>query len=318
MSKPKEPKIPYVYFDAAWSTSGGPLSLPSQQAIAIRIEEYQGCHRRHIYCPKCGVPCYKSPQNSGHDRSAKLAHFAHRPGYQDIPCDLRTETGAGKRYEYEQVQRRAVESDEVVVISCWRDVADEAELTGKEGVYRDVVEDQSAPADGGTINRHVGERLSLPQRSGSLFSIAAHLDEYMTRNIQLPGSPRPEPLTDVLVPLHEINVEGHPAEAKIFWGRITDALAGNIYLFVNVVNDAGHYVSVQIPWRAAKARRMRANSLMNRFIIAHGNLRRDVGREAKLRKRPGGVNCWHVRVERVGQVALIPPDFETLLSNGRL
>lgn len=317
MSKSKEPKIPYVYFHDTWSTSEGRLPLPPRRATAVRIEEYQGFHKRHIYCPKCGVPCYKSPQNSGHDRSARPAHFAHRPGYQDIPCDLRTETGAGKRYEDEQVQGRAVDSDDAVVITCWRDVADEAELTGKEGVYRGVVEDQSAPADGGAINRHVGEHLSLPQHSGSLFSIAAHLDEYMTRNIQLPGSPHPEPLADVLAPLHEINGEGHPIEEKIFWGRIIDAFAGNIYLFVNVMNDAGHYVSVQIPWRAAKARRMRADNVANRFILAHGSLQRDVGREVKL-KRPGRVSCWHVRVEHVGQVSLVPPDFESLLSNGRL
>ena len=318
MLRPKELKIPYVYFDGEWNISEGRLPLPPRRATAVRIEEYQASHRRRIYCPKCGVPCYKSPQGSGYERSGKPAHFAHLPGYQNIPCSLRTEAASPSSSGGREEERgRVVESDELIVITRWRDVADETELAGVEGAYRGVSGDGSAPAGLGAAGRHVGEDHPLPQRSGSLLNIAARLDEYMTRSIQLPGRPKPQTLADVLAPLHAVDGEAHPPGAKIFWGRITGAFAGNIYLFVNVTNTAGHYVSVQVPLSAAHARRMRPDNLANRFIMAHGCLRRDFGREAKLSRRPSGVNCWHVRVEHVGQVALVPAGFEPLLCNGR-
>jgi len=216
MSETSSLRIKFAYF----SPEAEFLEVGRVDAISrskkITTKEYSSEMSGAIYCPGCYEKLTKVPKDKEKFANGRNACFAHFPSLKPVPCDLRSTTPSGLRYETEEEARLAIEKKELVIVSSFMGLP---QVPIGVGEYdQSQVEDLNGPLANVSIARHTGKEFNLPSTISSVESLCRLFDINLYRYYLFPGSNQAYRLVDSLVDIRDVqSIDSVP---KLYFGKI--------------------------------------------------------------------------------------------------
>jgi hypothetical protein len=198
-------KIQYAYFLKNWVFDPENLDFLKRNARSVKVSEYNPDMKGSLFCPQCNVPVFRSPERRNYDRRGRMAHFVHSRRHPSR-CELRTLQGEGKRYENEEIARKAIEDGELVIIRGF--MREKPRFFGDEqsNKYQDgAIEDQNGGLASVSIGRHLGEEFNLPSVYTTVRGICTSFDKNLDKHFLLPGLETPARLRKILKDINLIS-----------------------------------------------------------------------------------------------------------------
>src|SRR5690606_1762934 len=90
-------RIKYALLHSSWVFAKNSLSQLQAQGNPVLVSEYETEMKGRLFCPSCGCPLFRSPEQEDNDRGGRTAYFGHRPKIE-TDCPLRTKRAEGKKY----------------------------------------------------------------------------------------------------------------------------------------------------------------------------------------------------------------------------
>lgn len=213
--------IKFALYLEGWSYEAGDKKHLKKEAKEVAATEYTTDMKGYIFCPECSVGLFRSPEEKDYDTNGRKAFFAHSRKYQPT-CSLRVKKAEGKRYDSEELAKKAIDDDELVVIKGFMKKKPEAPKIDNPQHYRgEPVEDISGELASTPIGRHNGESFSLPSRITTVRGICRSFHKNLYKYFHLPGRKNAVQLKDLLVDLKTVNqVDDVP---KFYYATITQS-----------------------------------------------------------------------------------------------
>lgn len=211
-------RIKFAYNLKGWSFENGSQRVLKRDADKVIPSEYQADMEGSIFCPACFTNLIRVPKEKEHFSNGRDAYFAHLGRYKYIDCDLRTKRAEGKRYDSYEEAQRAIDDENLVIISGFLQEKPERP-ENPIGEYDETpVEDENGPATEVPIARHRGESFVLPSKISTVAGICRNFDENLYKYYHLPGMQNAVRLIDLL---HNIkNVTEEDDKPKLYYGEI--------------------------------------------------------------------------------------------------
>jgi len=213
--------IKFALYLEGWSYEAGDKKHLKKEAKEVAATEYTTDMKGYIFCPECSVGLYRSPEEKDYDTNGRKAFFAHSRKHQPT-CSLRVKKAEGKRYDSEELAKKAIDDDELVVIKGFMKKKPEAPKIDNPQHYRgEPVEDISGELASTPIGRHNGESFSLPSRITTVRGICRSFHKNLYKYFHLPGRKNAVQLKNLLVDLKTVNqVDDVP---KFYYATITQS-----------------------------------------------------------------------------------------------
>jgi hypothetical protein len=197
-NKESNNRIKFAYHLDGWNFENGDRELLGRVGNVVAPTEYAPHMARAIFCPVCFTNLIRVPKDRDRFSNERGPHFSHVVKYKNIKCDLRSKSGNGKRYDTYEEARKAVEDEELVIISGFLEGVPEP-LINALGVYDETpVEDSSGPLTDVPLGRHVGEPYSLPSKISSIAGVCRKFNENLFRYYFFPSQKYAYRLLDLL------------------------------------------------------------------------------------------------------------------------
>lgn len=213
--------IKFALYLEGWSYETGDKKTLKDKATDIPVTEYLKEMKGQIFCPECSVNLYRSPELAAISRNGVKAFFAHSGKYQP-KCSLRVKQSKGKRYDSEEIAKKAIEDDELVVIKGFIKYKPEPpELDGAQEYNREPVEDMDGELATVPISRHNGENFTLPSRITTVKGICTEFNKNLYKYFYLPGSKYAVQLKNLLVDVRTVtDIDSVP---RFYYGTIVQS-----------------------------------------------------------------------------------------------
>lgn len=216
-------RIKFAYKLEGWSFENGNQNVLKKDAQKIIPSEYLAEMEGYIFCPACFTNFIRVPKDKEHFSNGRDAYFAHLGRYKNIECDLRTKRVEGKRYDSYEEAQRAVDDENLVIISGFLQETPERP-ENPAGEYDETpVEDINGPATEVPIARHNGESFVLPSRISTVAGICRNFDENLYKYYHLPGRKSAVRLIDLLHNIADVTEEDD--KPKLYYGLISQSFS---------------------------------------------------------------------------------------------
>ncbi|PTD98344.1 hypothetical protein EIL82_24145 [Pandoraea apista] len=260
-----------------------------------------------IFCPECSTPLSRSPKKKVKFSNGRACCFSHRSAYRDIECSLRTPLADGKYYASEEDAKRAIENDELAIISSF--MTDRPEIIGgpSEPYDQSAVEDLDGPMSSVPIARHRGENFKLPSRITTVAGLCRNFDKNLHKYFVFPNASAPQKLVSVLTDIETVT---EPCETPhLYYGKIVQSTnAGRIPTPTNIRMTKlryprGKWIDFNIKIQAAKQEEKGINdNSAGRIVLFWGKIT-----ESGIGLAVKGLG-W-------GEFSLLPEKYNKLLFN---
>ncbi|MBP1207500.1 hypothetical protein JOD97_005580 [Duganella sp. 1411] len=205
----------YALYLPDWSHTPGEYPVGGQR---VTPSEYLPGMERHLFCPECFAPLFRSPKGRDRSSAGKSAYFAHTRSVRP-PCSIRTKPTEGRRYENEEEARKAIEDGRLVILSEFMQDRPEGPR-GEAGEYdQGPVEDMEGPLASVPIARHRGESFLLPSRISTIAGMCRNFDENFDKYFVMPGAQYAVPLRKLLFSVEDVSEPN--AVPRLYFGKIT-------------------------------------------------------------------------------------------------
>lgn len=201
-----------------WEYETGNKFQLRREAARITTTEYTQNMHRHIFCPECCAPVFRSPQNRDIDSSGRRAFYAHSRSYTP-ECSLRVRRTEGRTFLNEELARQAIDDDELVIVSSFlteRPENGNREPREYDGEY---IEELNGEVTEVAIGRHNGESFRLPSRITTIRGICRNFDANYYKYYTLPGRNNATQLRDLLVDVATVTAVNNTP--RLYYGVIT-------------------------------------------------------------------------------------------------
>ena len=214
-------RIKFAYRLNGWTFESSNENTLKSKADKVLPSEYMAEMEGEIFCHACYTNLTRVPKNKDHFSNGRDAYFAHMSKYKDIKCDLRTKRPEGKRYDSYEEAQKAVDDENLVIISEFLQEKPER-LNDIAGEYDETpVEDQNGPKSEVSISRHNGDSFVLPSRITTVAGICRGFDNNLYKYYHLPGRSNPIRLLDLLNNIQDVVEENETP--KFYYGVIKNS-----------------------------------------------------------------------------------------------
>lgn len=296
-------RIPFAYYNRDFSHGSDTLAGLKVGAEYVTPEEYDSYMDNNIYCPSCMVPLLRVPEDYDVTTSNMTAHFRHKRGFSQIPCDLRTDTPKGKKYEGEESIRQAIEDGELAIISGWAKNPPEIREAGPDREFeRGQIFDEEGEEVGIPRGRHDGETFKVPSIISSVYSLCRNFPENLARYYYFPNSQSPVLLQDALVAAIKATTENIDAP-YLYYGVVRNVIALRYRNIIKIDNEEFGRINL-FTHKEHDEKRNISKSVIGRTLLFHGHIE-IVGGQPRI------------MIEEWGQYALLPSPYERILEELR-
>lgn len=299
----KQHRIAFAYFLEDWKFQRDSKEYLDTHGEKITPQEYRSEMKNAIFCPECGTPLSRTPEEAEIFSNSRTAHYRHRGKYKDIYCSLRVSRTSGLQYQSEEEVRRAVQNEKLVLIGGWAaeppEIQDSGDLEDLE-FGQTQIEDTDGPLTEIPFGRHTGKKVLLPTKISSVLSICRNFDKNIHRAFYFPDSQYALHLRAVLYDVTRLEENNLPLRDNFFFGKIVryrQLSARNIiYLEVEGFPELKIYT-----WPKFDERKKIDSKSIGRVLLFYGSIGN---------KGEGIPRCM---TEAWGQYSLLPPQYEKFL-----
>ena len=202
-----------------WEFESGDKKILKKKANEVTTTEYTQDMKGNIFCPECCVGLFRSPEDKEFDTNGRKAFFAHSRKYRP-ECGLRVKKANGKRYDAEELAKKAIEDEELVVVKDFMKNKPVAPKIENPQEYKGKpVEDINGGATDVPIGRHNGDSFSLPSRITTIRGLCRNFNKNIHKYFHLPGRKNAIHLKDLLVDVRTVKeIDDLP---KLYFAKIT-------------------------------------------------------------------------------------------------
>lgn len=197
-------QIKFGLYLEGWNFEDGDKKTLKADGLEVATTEYASEMKGHLFCPECSVDLFRSPEKKDYDSNGRKAFFAHRSKFRP-PCSLRVKKAQGRRYESEELARKAIDDEELVVVKSFMkqkpvspNIANPREYQGEP------VEDIDGDISDTPIGRHNGETFSLPSKITTVRGLCRSFNKNLYKYFHLPGRKNAIQLKNLLVDVREV------------------------------------------------------------------------------------------------------------------
>lgn len=210
-------RIKYARYLNGWVFECGDKDLLRATAEKVPIGDYESRMKGQIFCPECSAGLYRSPEGKEFSSNGRPAYFGHRRG-TETKCGLRTKPTEGKRYLTEEDAWRAIQNEELVIVSGFikeKPIAPDNQPSDYDAT---AVEDIDGPVTDVPIGRHHGDVFKLPSQFKTIRGICNKFDENLGRYFYLPNGQHAVQLQDLLKDIQTVtDTDENP---RLYYGTI--------------------------------------------------------------------------------------------------
>lgn len=293
-------RIPFGYFSTTFQFQTHSLKDLPKMSEEVTPEEYERNMKDNIYCPSCSVPLLKIPNEDSVTTSGMSSHFRHKPGYkEDVPCNLRTNTPAGKRYANEESVRQAIEDGALAIIGAWAESPPELDKKSNAAEFHKAqIEDQEGEEVDIPLGRHDGQTFKVPSLISSVYALCSNFTENLTKYFFFPKSQFPVLLRDVLVDAEKAD-ENYFSKELLYYGKIKKFTRLSSRNVIRLENENFDEFNV-FTYPEHDERRHIDKKSIGKILLVHGALK-EYGNEPRIM-----VELW-------GQYSLLPEKYEKII-----
>jgi hypothetical protein len=194
-----------------------------KKGVPVTPEEFDISMKGKVFCPVCTTPLSRSPEEDSVTTNRRTAHFKHKPSYSAIPCRLKTKRKEGLLYKNEEVVNKAIEDEELVIVSKWMiEPPTENDDLDENGEFNQTaIEDRDGPETEVAISRHIGKEFKLPSKVSSVTALCWGFNKNLHRGYYFPNSKFPMLLSDMLFDSQRVKKDMNNF-TQLFFGKIVD------------------------------------------------------------------------------------------------
>lgn len=221
----KQHRIIYALYSKTWKYGeGDKIGLENSSAM-VTPEEFTAEIQGKIYCPLCTTPLSRTPALKNISSNNITAHFKHGSSKRyekSKECDWRVNAPAGMNYKNEEETNKAVENQELIIVSGWKseppslnnDLEENGEFT------KTAIEDENGPETLVPIGRYTGREYKLPSNVSTVMAVCKDFPKNLKRGFYFPNSQYAMLLSDQLYSTLKIS-DALPKKETLFFGKIT-------------------------------------------------------------------------------------------------
>ncbi len=212
-------QIKFALYLEDWNYETGDKKLLRKKSKDVTTTEYVKEMKGSIFCPECCVGLFRSPEEKDFDTNGRKAFFAHTSKHSP-DCGLRVKKAEGKRYVNEELAKKAIEDEELVVIKGFmKEKPVPPNIDGPQEYQGQPIEDKDGGLSVVPIGRHNGENLNLPSIITTVRGLCRNFNKNIHKYFYLPDRKNAVHLQDLLVNVKTVkDVDNVP---KLYFGRIT-------------------------------------------------------------------------------------------------
>ena len=212
-------QIKFALYLEDWNYETGDKKLLRKKSKEVTTTEYLKEMKGRIFCPECCVGLFKSPEDKDFDTNGRKAFFAHTSKHSP-DCGLRVKKAEGKRYDNEELAKKAIEDEELVVIKGFmKEKPIPPNIDEPQEYQGHPIEDKNGGVSVVPIGRHNGENLNLPSTITTIRGLCRNFNKNIHKYFYLPGRNNAVHLQDLLVDIRAVkDVDDVP---KLYFGRVT-------------------------------------------------------------------------------------------------
>ncbi len=212
-------RIRFAFNLAGWNYQDGNREQIKNNANRVFPSGYDLTMDGNLFCPGCYTNLNRIPKNKDHFSNGRDAYFSHLSVYKEVKCDLKSTKPEGKRYDTCEEAKKAIDDENLVIVSGFIQEKPELKVTGHPPVYGATpVEDIRGSVANVPIARHNGESFKLPSRITTINGICRNFDKNLYKYYHFPYQSNAIRLIDLLHNIEEINEEND--KHKLYYGRI--------------------------------------------------------------------------------------------------
>lgn len=214
-------QIKFALYLEDWSFENGDKKTLKNDAIEVTPTEYTQDMKGHIFCPECSVDLFRSPEDKDFDTNGRKAFFAHSRKYQPA-CNLRVKKVKGKRYDSEELAKKAIEDEELVVVKGFmKEKPLPPRIDAPQNYQGEPVEDIDGELARVPIGRHNGETFSLPSRITTVRGLCRNFNKNIYKYFHLPGRKNAVQLKNLLIDITTVKeVDNVP---KLYYAKVSNS-----------------------------------------------------------------------------------------------
>tara|TARA_R110001583_G_scaffold71007_1_gene200374 strand:+ start:4209 stop:5177 length:969 start_codon:yes stop_codon:yes gene_type:complete len=212
-------QIKFALYLNNWDFERSDKKTLKNDAVGVTTTEYTPDMKDHIFCPECSVNLFRSPEETDYDSNGRKAFFAHSRKYQPY-CSLRVKRAKGKRYDSEELAKKAIDDEELIVVKGFmKDKPIPLDNDNPREYQAGPVEDKDGDLADVPIGRHNGESFSLPSRITTVRGLCRNFNKNIYKYFHLPGRRNAIQLKDLLVDVR--SVKGVDDEPKLYYAKVS-------------------------------------------------------------------------------------------------
>lgn len=292
-------RIPFGYYLIEFQYPDDSLNKLVNKGEVVTPEDYETDMKGNIFCPSCTVPLSKVPSDENVTTSGITTHFRHRRGYDIVPCDLRTTTPKGKKFNSEESIKKAIDDGTLAIIEKWSENPPEV-VDKKQGAQftKAQIEDIEGEEIELPIGRHNGEGFKVPSIITSVNSLCNNFPENLVKYFFFPGSQHPNLLKDVLVNAEEAN-DDHLNREIFYYGEIVRFSRLSARNVIRLRNKNFDEFNIFTHPEHDERRHIDLRS-KGRILLVHGTL-------TPYSDQP------RIKIDAWGQYSLLPEKYESII-----
>lgn len=211
-------QIKFALYHKEWSYEKGNHKTLKKDATKVTTTEYTAEMEGKIFCPECCVNLFKSPKNKPFDTNGRKAFFAHTGKFKP-ECGLRVKKAEGKKFANEELARKAIEDEKLVIVKEFMKTKPEIPTGSKSKEYQGgPVEDINGELTEVAISRHNGENFKLPSRITTIRGLCRNFSDNIHKYFHFPNKTNAILLQDLLVDIRTVKeVDDSP---KLYFGKV--------------------------------------------------------------------------------------------------
>jgi hypothetical protein len=220
----KQHRIIYALYSKLWKYGEGDKATLEKVSVEVTPEEFTEEMQRSIYCPLCTTPLSRTPALKNISSNNITAHFKHGSSKmyeKSKKCDWRVNAPAGMNYKNEEEVNRAVENQELIIVSSWKsEPPSKFNDTEENGEFtKTAIEDENGPETLVPIGRHNGREYKLPSNVSTVMALCKDFPKNLKRGFYFPNSQYAMLLSDQLYSTLKVNEELTKKET-LFFGKV--------------------------------------------------------------------------------------------------
>lgn len=190
-------RIKFAMYHQQWTYGINTLDQLGGSGKPVLVTEYRPEMKGKVFCPACGCPLFRSPEEKDNDRGGRDAYFAHRRGIK-TECPLRTKKAEGKQYSSFEEAAQAVQDGKLVVVRGF--LQDRPVVPDKTAKPYDqtAVEDLDGEPVDVPISRHTGKKFNLPSKLTTIRGLCRNFDQNLLKYYFFPNAQHAHLLMDAL------------------------------------------------------------------------------------------------------------------------